>query len=74
MGKKGNYICSKCGKDCGNPPALQLHESYCKGVKKAETKETCEHNFRLLNPNNPAEKMALQDGFINLCTKCKEIE
>lgn len=74
MGKKGNYICPTCGKDCGNPPALNLHKAYCKGEKKVEKEVGCEHNFRLLNPNNQAEKMALEDGFLNLCTKCKEIE
>ena len=73
MAKKGNYICSKCGKDCGNPPALTLHEHYCKG-KKEETKNKCVHDFRLLNPTAPAEEKALIEGYIQVCKKCQELE
>lgn len=72
MAKKGNYICSKCGKDCGNPPALTLHEHYCKSKK--ESQEKCVHEFRLLNPSVPAEEKALMEGFIQVCKKCKELE
>ncbi len=73
MAKKGNYICSKCGKDCGNPPALTLHEHYCKS-KKEEKPNKCEHEFRLLNPSAPAEEKALIAGYIQVCKKCEELE
>lgn len=71
--KKGKYICPTCEKDCGNPPALKLHSAYCKG-KTVEKKEECDHEFRLLNPKSPAEERALQEGYLQVCTKCKELE
>ncbi len=77
MGKLGNYICDRCGKDCGNPPALNLHQHYCK-VKKvapapAEEKK-CNHDYRLLNPKNPIEEKALKDGYLQVCKKCWGLE
>lgn len=74
MAKKGNYICSKCGKDCGNPPALTLHQHYCIGSKKEEKPTKCDHEFRLLRPTSPAEEKALIAGYIQVCIKCEELE
>lgn len=72
MAKKGNYVCPKCGKDCGNPPALNLHKAYCK--EQFDEGAKCEHNFRLLRPSSPAEQRALQEGYLQVCIKCKELE
>ena len=80
MAKKGNYICEWCGKDCGNPPALNLHQQFCKSrpdKKELEEKKVvnkCEHNYRLLNPTEVGERMAIKDGFIQVCTKCYDLE
>lgn len=75
MAKKGNHICGKCGKDCGNPPALALHENYCKvEKKKVAVAAACDHNFRLLNPRSMVEEKALQDGYLKVCIKCQDIE
>lgn len=46
MAKKGNYICSKCGKDCGNPPALTLHQHYCKSKKEEKTDKSVFKNMK----------------------------
>jgi hypothetical protein len=86
MYKKGKYLCSKCGKDCGNPPALKLHEAYCIGKNK-ESREVsqenqdqdkkekkCQHEWRILNRNNQAEARAIEDGYIKVCEKCQEIK
>lgn len=76
MAKKGNWICEYCGKDCGNPPALELHMKFCKKKNghNVENKNNCEHEFRLLNPNRPIEFKALQNGYLQVCIKCSELE
>lgn len=75
MAKLNNWVCPYCGKDCGNPPALELHKAYCKKKNgSGEGVGKCEHDFRLLSPQNHNEERALQDGFLQVCKKCKELE
>lgn len=78
MAKKGNWVCEWCGKDCGNPPALELHKKFCKrkndSVNNGINNGNCEHEFRLLNPQNYAEKLALENQYLQVCTKCKELK
>ena len=64
MYKKGKYLCSKCGKDCGNPPALKLHEAYCiGGGPKAQ--EDQEKSF---DPNQSPGEQAPGGKKKNECT------
>lgn len=68
---KGDYVCKYCGKDCKNPNALELHLKFCRAKKE---NGGCEHDFRLLNPANIVERKALEDGYLEVCNKCKEIQ
>lgn len=68
---KGDYVCKYCGKDCKNPNALELHLKFCRAKKE---NGECSHNFRLLDPNKLYERRALEDGYIQVCIKCGELE
>lgn len=79
MEKNKKFSCDWCGKDCRNPPALQLHQNFCKSrpdlvIKEVAKGEKCNHSFRLLNPNIQSEKLALVDGYIQVCNKCLQLD
>lgn len=73
--------CRICGKVLKHQGALNIHMYHCKikngqheTVQKHFEQETCEHNFRLLTPYRREEKMALAQGYNEVCTKCHDVQ
>jgi DNA-directed RNA polymerase subunit RPC12/RpoP len=72
------YKCHFCGKELKNQGSVNLHERKCPknpgNVKHEENHGVCQHEFRLLNPKNPAENRAIQAGYSEVCKHCKELQ
>jgi hypothetical protein len=80
-------VCKHCGKEFERQGQLNLHQYHCqiKQYKKEnvsretkeikeELKEECQHSFRLLNGNIPIEKRAINSGYVEVCTKCQNVQ
>jgi hypothetical protein len=78
--------CELCGKEFERQGQLNLHKYHCqirqykkdnvsRETKKEEKKEEeCLHSFRLLNGNIPIEKRAINSGYVEVCTKCLNVQ
>jgi hypothetical protein len=70
--------CQYCGKEFKNQGSINLHERKCSDNPNKEVVEKkhngCEHDWRLLNINNPTEKRAMQYGKKEVCVKCLEVK
>lgn len=73
------YTCNICGEfQTDHAGAMNLHKRACK-VKaydgmQDEQPETCDHTFRLLNPRQPNEFQAMEEGYSEVCEKCLELQ
>lgn len=78
--------CSICNKEFTHRGAMNLHEYHCKFkrlkesaehkivVKSAEPIIECEHSFRFLNSHDQIEKLAIQNGYSEVCVKCQSLQ
>lgn len=78
--------CKHCGKEFEKQGQLNLHQYHCmiRMHRKEQSvpretllengKERCEHSFRLLNGNVPIEARAIQNGYVEVCSKCQSVQ
>jgi hypothetical protein len=68
----------KDGRKFDKQGQLNLHEYHCK-MKSVSREtldfqtETCKHDFRLLNLNQPMELKAYKANYKEVCSKCQEL-
>lgn len=71
--------CQYCGKEFKNQGSINLHERKCPKnpdrVKdeKRHNHQGCEHDWKLLNPNNQTERNALNYKYKEVCVLCQEL-
>lgn len=73
--------CMICGYVARHQGALNMHMYHCRikngkheTVQKHMEQVSCEHSFRLLTPHRREEKVALAQGYNEVCTKCQEVQ
>jgi hypothetical protein len=71
------FKCQHCGKELKNQGSVNLHERKCiknpDRVDGSARHEGCQHDWKLLNANNPTQARAIQHNYKEVCLKCQEL-